>query len=302
MKSKVALIKGKNRYSNIKKALKILEPEVKNQLQDKEKILVKPNLVTSNPNRPAAVTDLDALRAVLDFIIPLKNKGAKVIVGEDCATEDTEVAFKNFGYSELENEYNIKLKDLSQDKVVAVKIYSKNLKRNLKQHIFKTFLDSDYIISVSPPKTHDAVIITLSLKNIVVGAIQEKYKTGEKNFHQGPKALNLSLALLAKVIYPHLSVIDGFEAMEGNGPSRGEVVKTNLALASSDFLAADSVMARIMGFDPENIGYLYYCHKKDLGNMDLNKIKIIGNTNIEKNKHHFKPHMTYLLQKRWRIK
>jgi len=201
----------------------------------------------------------------------------------------------------LQKKYKIELCDLSKDKVVPVKIYSKTLKKDLKQHVFKTFLDSDFIISVGPPKTHDSVIVTLSLKNIVIGGLAEKYKTGKENFHQGPKALNLSIARLAKVIHPDLSVIDGFVSMEGNGPTNGEIVNTKLALVSLDFLAADSLMTRIMGFDPEEIGYLHYCGKLNLGKMKLSDLKILGNTNWQKNIRKFKPHLTYFLQKRWKM-
>ncbi len=301
MKSKVSLIKGSDRYSNIKSALELLGPEIRKEIKSKKKILVKPNLVTAKPKKAAAVTHIDALAALLDFIIPLKNKGAKIIIGEDCASDDTVKAFNNFGYKSLAKKYKIQLCDLSQDRLVPVKIYSKTLKKDLKQHIFKTFLDSDFIISVGPPKTHDSVIVTLSLKNIVIAALAEKYKTGKENFHQGPKALNLSIARLAKVIHPHLSVIDGFKSMEGNGPTNGEIVNMNLALVSLDFLAADGLMARIMGFDPEGIGYLHYCKKLKLGSLDLSDIRIVGNTKWQDNIRKFKPHLTYFLQKRWKL-
>jgi len=301
MKSKVSLIKGSNRYSNIKKALEFLGPEIKKKIKSKKRILVKPNLVTAKPEKKAAVTHVDALAALLDFIIPLKSKKAKIIIGEDCASDDTIKAFNNFGYRALQKKYKIKLKDLSKDRVVPVKIYSKTLKKDLKQHIFKTFLDSDFIISVGPPKTHDSVIVTLSLKNIVIGALAEKYKTGKENFHQGPKALNLSIARLGQVIHPHLSVIDGFKSMQGNGPTNGEIVNMNLALVSLDFLAADGLMTRIMGFDPEDVGYLHYCKKLKLGSLDLSDFKIVGNAKWQDNVRKFKPHLTYFLQKRWKL-
>ncbi len=302
MKSVVSLVKGNNRYNNIKKALNILEPEIKSKIQGRKKILVKPNCVTIYADRHEAVTHIDALRAVLDFVFTIKDKEAQVIVGEDSGVGDTTEAFKNFGYLNLPREYDLKLKALDHDEAIAIKIYSKSLKRDLNQHIFKTFLDSDFRISVGPPKTHDAVILTLSLKNMVIGALEEKYKTGVRNFHQGPKALHLTIAYLAKIIPPHLSVIDGFHAMEGNGPSAGKMVPLHLALASCDFLAADSTMARIMGFNPQDIGYLYYCDKLKVGNMDLTQIKIKGNTTLKNNIYKFKPHLTYFLQKRWRIK
>ncbi|MFA4881038.1 MAG: DUF362 domain-containing protein [Candidatus Doudnabacteria bacterium] len=301
MKSIVSLIKGNNRYDNIKRSLAILESEIKTKIQGKKKILVKPNCVAIRADRAEAVTHIDALRAVLDFIFAIKDKEARVIVGEDSGVGDTAEAFKNFGYLDLPRQYDLELRALDNDEGAAIKVYSKSLKRDLTQHIFRAFLDSDFRIAVGPPKTHDAVILTLSLKNMVIGALKEKYKTGSRNFHQGPKALHLTIAYLAKIIPPNLAVIDGFHAMEGNGPSAGNIVPLHLVLASCDFLAADSIMARIMGFNPKDIGYLYYCDKLKLGNMDLAQIKIKGNTSLKDNIHKFKPHLTYFLQKRWKI-
>jgi len=47
-----------------------------------------------------------------------------------------------------------------------------------------------------------------------------------------------------------LAVIDGHEGMEGNGPSMGTPVASKLAIASTDFIAADRVAVECMGVDP----------------------------------------------------
>lgn len=51
-----------------------------------------------------------------------------------------------------------------------------------------------------------------------------------------------------------------------------------LAFVGSDFLAVDWVAARIMGFDPEKIGYLHYCKEARLGSANP---KIIGNVSMK---------------------
>lgn len=302
MKSTVCIISSPKRQENIKKVLSLLSAQIKREIEKKKKIVIKPNLVTWRADRKGANTHPEALRAVLESIIPLKPKGVKMIIAEECASSNTREVFKTFGYDKIANEYNVDLFALEEDDFVTTHLYSKSLKRDLVQHIYKTFLDkNNFILSIGPPKTHDAVILTLSLKNVVIAAIKEKYKTGKTNFHQGPRALNLSIAALAKHIKPNLAVIDAFEAMEGNGPTAGNLVPLHLALASLDFLAADSMMARLMGFDPQNIGYLFYCHQKKLGKMDLDQINILSNTIWQKHQKRFQPHMTYFFQKRWRI-
>jgi uncharacterized protein (DUF362 family) len=119
--------------------------------------------------------------------------------------------------------------------------------------------------------------------------------------HQSHPVINLNLALLAPHVVPHLSVIDGFEAMEGNGPSEGDPVPWRIALASTDALAADVTTAALMGFDPDEVGYLHYCKKMGLGVGELDRIQIVGNTTMAGCARRFRPHHTVHRQRRWRL-
>ena len=58
------------------------------------------------------------------------------------------------------------------------------------------------------------------------------------------------------VIKPALTVIDGFVAMEGRGPTNGTPVKMDLIIAGKDVVATDATAARIMGFDPAEISHI----------------------------------------------
>jgi uncharacterized protein (DUF362 family) len=72
------------------------------------------------------------------------------------------------------------------------------------------------------------------------------------------------------------TVIDGFEGMEGNGPNSGLPVPSRLAIASTDYVAADRVGVECMGIDPSWLGYLTYCDKLGVGQYDLAKIDLRG--------------------------
>jgi hypothetical protein len=103
------------------------------------------------------------------------------------------------------------------------------------------------------------------------------------------------------LVKPHLAVIDGFEAMEGNGPTDGSPVAMHLALASTDALAADVVGTVLMGFDPDEVGYLHYCNIMGLGIGDLGCIQLIGNATLADCTHRFRPHEAYHRQRRWKL-
>jgi len=157
-------------------------------------------------------------------------------------------------------------------------------------------LDPDvYIISAAKMKTHDRVVTTLSLKNVLLGAPLNDYKTNDKwlthsvyNFSR-EAVLHYNMFHLAQEIYPDLGVIDGFEAMEGNGPSSGTQVDARITLASRDPLAMDILATKIMGFDPGKIMYLTSMAEAGMGQGDPDKIKVVG-TPLGQCQYHFKPH------------
>jgi hypothetical protein len=100
--------------------------------------------------------------------------------------------------------------------------------------------------------------------------------------------LHYNMFHLAQEIYPDLGVIDGFEAMEGNGPVGGTPVDTRIALASLDPLAMDVLATKLMGFDPSQIMYLTSMAEAGMGQGDLSKIEVLG-TPAEQCQFHFKP-------------
>jgi len=289
---KVVLIKGDDRYKNIKEALSILKEDLKEKIKRKKKILIKPNLVSARV--ALSSTHVDALRAVLDFLSSLTSQ--KIIVAEGTAEGETFEAFENYGFLKLKEKYNIEFVDLNKDKYEEFELFDEKFSP-LKFKIAKTVLESDYRISLALPKTHDSVVVTLSLKNIAVGSLKDKGL-----IHQGWSGINLNLARLAEIIPPHLSIIDGFWGMEGNGPVYGEKVEMKIALAGEDFLSVDAVAASLMGFSINDIGYLYLLFKKrDWEEKDITKkVEILGNVALEECKRNFKPHQNLAVQLKWK--
>ena len=88
------------------------------------------------------------------------------------------------------------------------------------------------------------------------------------------------------VIKPVLTVVDGFVAMEGRGPSDGDPVKMDLIIAGKDVVAVDATGARVMGLDPHEISHIRTAAEKDLGNID--NIEILG-AKLEEVRRNFKP-------------
>ena len=293
----VSISRDENRYKTVYKTLELISEDIKKSIKGKKKILIKPNFVSDHVQ--LAATHVDCVRAIIDFILPFTSR--KIVVAEGSA-HDTFTGYRNFGYLKLKDDYGIELVDLNEDEYEEVEIFSRKVLGGFGTttvEVAKTVLESDYRISPAMLKTHDMVIATLSMKNMVMGSVIDK-----TDMHQGYEAINLNIYKVAKLIPIHLAVIDGWEGMEGIGPVLGTSVDTRIAIASTDYVAADSIGASAMSIDPREIGYLSYATGKygfeKLGEGELKKIETAG-LKLEEVRRIFKLHYGYEEQRKWKV-
>lgn len=284
--SQVSLTTGDHRADMAFRALQPFSEQIKKSIGNK-RVLIKPNNVMID--RQLAASHVDNLEGILEF---LRSIGIKenVMIGESAAGGATFEGFDNYGYFNLQKKYQVNLVDLDQEKFEIIHVFDE---KDFRPHPVRTsslILDPDtYVISAAKLKTHDRVLATLSLKNIVFGApIKDvgfswgrNRKEGTKNdkpiaHGSGYRGINYNLFSLAKILHPDLAVIDGMEGMEGNGPNAGTPVDHRVCIAGTDWLAADRVALELMGIDYNNVGYLNYCADAGMGEGDLEKIRIIG--------------------------
>lgn len=293
----VSLAREQNRYQTVSRALHLIQSDIDATLTQPRRILIKPNFVYDN--KQLCATHVDTTRAIIEF---LQNYNPKEVIIAESSAQSATRAFTNYQYRQLAREYGIELIDLEDDAYEEVPIFTRLQDGRFGTttvRVSKTILEAEYRVSPAVMKTHDTVIVTLSLKNIVMGAVLDKTR-----MHQGYEAMNFNLYTIAKRIPVHLAVIDGWHAMEGNGPVSGTAVEAHTVLASTDFIAADIIGAELMGFTPENIGYLQYAAGRfgfhPLGVGDRDQINVIGEP-VETLQRTFRPHDSYRAQLAWQI-
>jgi len=304
-RARVSLVKTGDRRENVRRALQLVREDVVGRI--KEEVVIKPNFFDGR-NRLAA-THVDAIRGVLDFLSTLPNRPRKVVIAEFPDGEEFEEVLERFEYVKLPDEYDIPIHFLnpeSEGEWVETKVVMAD--GGLESvRISKLMVVSDCMISVAVAKTHDVCFATLGYKNVAVGSIYTPDKVKmhgyrshrERRIPEEAVLLNINLIRLARYIKPHIAVIDGTVGLQGDGPGGKDAVDFGIAVASADVFAADAVMAKAMGFEPMEMGYLYYANSLGLGIADLERIDILGRS-IEEVTVKFKPHRRYNLQRQWR--
>lgn len=302
----VSVVKLDNKWSESKginyateKALELIGG-INNITKDKNRILLKPNLVNPNPSDTTNPRVIEALATLM------KDAGKEVYIGEAgaasvrnintsirgyiCRTTNTEVLeaiqndiYRGTGYDELSKKIGVPLVNLHVGDMVKQKISDNFVFKDI--HIHKALSDADLVCSVPMMKTHGLAKVTLALKNIGLGAFPGMiYGTVRSLVHQqgiqleptGTSSVTIDMVKANKL---GLSVIDATTAMEGQGPFTGrggELVDMNLIIASTNALAADMVAARIMGFKPAEIDTFHWAWKAGMSPSTLNDIEIVG--------------------------
>jgi uncharacterized protein (DUF362 family) len=292
--SRVSLVAGDDRANIAFKSLEPFRKQIAAAIGNK-RVVLKPNNVIIN--KPLCATHADNLEGILEF---LKSIGkTNVVIAESPANGSAMEGFSNYGYNKLAEKYAAKLVNLDSEGYEVLYVVNEKDMHPHAVRVAKIMMDpaNNFVISAAKLKTHDLVGITLSLKNVVVGAGIKDSGAGIKDsgaglgrpgsgggrsdkplMHGGGTyGINYNLFTLSAKLHPHLAVIDGYEGMEGTGPVNGTPVSQKVCVASMDWLAADRVGAELMGVDFSKIGYLSYCAKAgDRGQGDLSKIQVVG--------------------------
>lgn len=303
--STVSLVRGEDRRKNVFEALMAIDDQIRPRLSRKKYVLIKPNLVAVT--NQLASTHTDAVRGILDYLE--RRTKAPVVIAES-SRDETHDAFENFGYNRLAPEYRsrrLTLIDLNDEALYQpLRMVDKNLHMTSVRLARRLFDPDAFIISAALLKAHDVVVATLSVKNLALGApLHSTPKDGTRwhdkvKYHAGHRQTHFNILLTAQRLQPFwgLSVIDGYEGLEGNGPLAGTPVPSRIAIASLDPVAADRVGVEAMGVNPEWTGYLNYCCEAGLGQFDLSKIEIRG-TGVEGVKRTYRLHDRIRQQLGW---
>ncbi|HNX41439.1 MAG TPA: DUF362 domain-containing protein [Candidatus Aminicenantes bacterium] len=306
---RLALVKLAKRKENVFRAFDILGREI--QLEGKETVVIK--VLLPGFKEIYANTHVDTVEAVISFLQRFPSI-KKIVVAEGSSgayyRRNTKDVFRRFKFSHLEEGGKVELMDLDDiphTEEVPVTLYD-----GTPSTVRICQPPGDYTISVAPPKTHDLLILSLGMVNMIGFVHPEdklkiyglKPEEGSKRSLYSPplfskvlRVAHKNLAELISRVHPDLSYIDGLYGMEGKGPLKGSPVFHGFAIASSDYVAVDSLGAYVMGFQPDEIGYIHYAARKGLGSTDYTTA--VGER-LDYVKFPYRAHPNLESQRKWR--
>ena len=301
---RVGLVRGEERRTNIARALDLVRDDVIAKLRPQ--LLIKPNFLSSA--NQLVSSHADAVRGVLDFLNTVPNPPTEIIIAEGANEQYSGEAFDNFHFRALQAEspIPIRLVDLHQETEweEATIVLADRSETTVK--FPRLVRDCPCKLSLAVAKTHDVCVVTLALKNMIMGTLYKPDRVkmhgfrshAERTLPDKAKVLNVNLIRLARILAPDIAVIDGTQGVQGDGPGGNDAVDFRVAAASTDVFAADAIIAQCMGFDPLSLGLLHYGQVVGLGTADPASIHVLEGDPAELQMS-FKPHKTTYLQQQW---
>jgi uncharacterized protein (DUF362 family) len=208
-------------------------------------VLLKPNLVEYSADKPVN-TDTQLIGAAVETFLRLG--AASVTVAEGPGHHrDTELLLFQTGLGDHLVHRKVRFVDLNRDGLAKIKLQANYSGLG---HIWlpRTVLNSDFIVSMPKVKTHHWTGVTLSMKNmfgIVPGC---RYGWPKNVLHWA--GIHESVLDICATVRPQFVIADAIVAMEGDGPLNGTAKNLNTVLLSDDPVAADFMLARLLGSDP----------------------------------------------------
>jgi len=215
------------------------------------RVVLKPNLVEFSPYLPINTNPVFVAAAAEAF----RSLGAKTVTiaegpGHRRATLDMA---ESAGFFSAIKGFEDNFVDLNLDDVSRVHI-SRPFTDLDSLYLPHTVLGADLLVSLPKMKTHHWAGATLSMKNlfgIVPGGV---YGWPKNVLHWA--GIDKSIADLHFAFPKQFCLVDGIEAMEGNGPIQGTAKHAGVIVGGAHPPSVDATCCRIMGIDPQKLKYL----------------------------------------------
>ena len=230
------------------------------------RVVVKPNICNAyNSYEYASTTNPWVVGSLVRMC--LEAGAASVTVFDYPFGGTAENAYQRSGIREQVEAAGGRMEVMNSLKFIPVSIPNALVLNNT--NAYKDALEADVLINVPIAKQHGSTLLTLGMKNLM-GLVQNR-----NTLHA--IGLGRSIADLASLFRPELTVMDAVRILTANGPTGGDladVYKLDTLIVSPDIVAVDSFTTGLFGLAPGDIEYIRQAASAGLGRSDLENLRI----------------------------
>jgi uncharacterized protein (DUF362 family) len=238
-----------------------------------QKVLLKPNLLRAFKPERCVTTHPVLLEAVCRVLRDYSIN--HVVISDSPAFGSLSPVARKAGYGPLVKKYGVKFVPLSDPVPLITEENIPHLK------IAGNLKDYDHIINLPKFKSHCQMTLTLSIKNLFGLVIGKRKPVLHCLVNNDKVKFGKMLVDIAKHVGPSLTLVDGIQAMQGQGPANGTPYPLGVLSAGRDLTALDRVLTEIVGAPPEKVYALEAARLKNFGTYDLDAIELAGENNLD---------------------
>lgn len=269
----VAITRNLNESAAILEGLNLINAA--NLICENDVVVITPNWVNDKKQHENSgiVVGPHTLQTLIQFV---KEKSPKrVIIACGSGGGDTPQVMKNVGYDQIIREEGIEFIDLNSGPFMELPL---NYDIFPSTKINTLLQEVTVLISFTQLKHHEEATMSASIKNMALS-------WPPSDIHGTPKKdlgihthLHNFIRSMAEQIPIDLAIVSANPVMVGTGPTKGTARHTGIVLCGTDAVAVDTIGARLLGFKPQGVNYLFQCTEKKLGEDDVKKMNIQGLT------------------------
>jgi uncharacterized protein (DUF362 family)/Pyruvate/2-oxoacid:ferredoxin oxidoreductase delta subunit len=234
-------------------------------------VLLKPNLLVAAEEEQAVTTHPLVVRAVAELV---QAAGGRVLIGDSPSgpiSGNAEVMHKSG---------MLAVAEACAAKLVPFEGVTWKQNQGADYFIARPVLEADLLINLPKIKTHSQTLYTGAVKNLF-GVIPGERKMEVHIRAPGSQDFSRELVNLLELVPPALTIQDGINGQEGNGPGAGGTPHAYGCLAAStDPVALDTIISQAMGFEPGEVLHLSLAGTRRLGVSDPDKIRVVARAGV----------------------
>ncbi len=265
----VAITQNPAESRAIEEGLNLLQAD--NLIHSNDVVVITPNWVQQQKPETGIVVGPESLRTVIRFV--KKNNPKRVVIAVGSGQKETSEIMSFAGFDKVVAEEGVEFIDLNHGPFTRI-----NLKHDAPPatNLNRIFEEMTLLISFTQLKYHEEATVSAAIKNIALGwppADEHGHPKKNLGIHSN---LHGFIRSMAESIPIDLSIVSASPAMIGSGPAKGVPRHTGLVLCGTDPIAIDTLGARLLGFKPQAIHYLFDCANLNLGESAVEKINLKG--------------------------